>query len=79
MFVNTNRLLTITSCDDIFFTHILVSPESVEANPRTRVNDTEQIAKSGRCRSWFSILKDEKEHLVYVIGGQSSRTNLNVV
>ena len=69
MFVNTNRLLTITSYDDIFFTHILVKPEIVDENPRKRVNDTEQVAKSGFFRSWFSVLRDEKDHVVYSIGG----------
>ena len=51
----------------------------VDLNPRGRVNETEMLPKSEYSRSWFSVLRDEENHVVYSVGGQSGRTNLNVV
>tara|TARA_B110000285_G_C14992723_1_gene547161 strand:+ start:109 stop:357 length:249 start_codon:yes stop_codon:yes gene_type:complete len=59
LFVGPNRLLTITSYDDVFFTHIEEGPESIEKDPRKRVNITEKLPPSTYNRSWFSILRDE--------------------
>ena len=59
--ITPNRYLTFTQNDDVIFTHILKIPDSDEI-----YSELEQLpCLSGVERSWFSLLHDEQNHIVY--------------